>query len=193
MKKKTSNSTQQLIGAKSFTRNGIQTAHGELIFFLVSPTNISVLSRASVYIKERHFMQLLSAQPDIELMCQNDCECFTDNKNYLRQRMEEEKTPVIRDILDQDLHYLDHMQATMSTARQFAFVYRIYGESEEQSLANINRIEKTISEQGFICHRAGKEEIKRLLSVYLGYKVTEDSQPDCDGDHPAVRQWTIPD
>ena len=47
--KKGNTSTQTLLGVKHFSRNGVQTAgHGELAYFLVTPTNISVLSRVSI-------------------------------------------------------------------------------------------------------------------------------------------------
>ena len=63
-------STQALLGVKGFSRNGIQTnGHGEIVFYLVSPTNISVLSRAAVAQKVKHLMTLLSAQPDLEIVC----------------------------------------------------------------------------------------------------------------------------
>lgn len=53
MRKPVKNSgVQQLIGARSFGRNGLLTdGHGELCFYLVRPTNISVLSQNSVTIR----------------------------------------------------------------------------------------------------------------------------------------------
>ena len=44
-RKKKGRSTQELMGIQNFTRYGLATSRGELLFFLVSPTNISVLSR----------------------------------------------------------------------------------------------------------------------------------------------------
>ena len=42
--KKKGRSVQDMIGIKRFTRYGLMTERGELLFYLVSPTNISVLS-----------------------------------------------------------------------------------------------------------------------------------------------------
>ena len=82
--KKGNLSTQDMLGIKSFSRNGIQTnGHGEIVYFTVKPTNISVLSRVAVGIKIKHLMQLLSAQPDIEIICLDARENFDDNKLYL--------------------------------------------------------------------------------------------------------------
>ena len=88
MKRKKGNiSTQALLGVKGFSRNGIQTnGHGEIVFYLVSPTNISVLSRVAVAQKVKHLMTLLSAQPDLEIVCIDARENFDDNKVYLDER-----------------------------------------------------------------------------------------------------------
>ena len=191
-KKKQNNGTQQLIGAKSFSRNGLLTTHGELVFFLVAPTNISVLSQDSVTVKVRHLMQLLSAQPDIEIVCLDDCECFESNKEFLSQRINEEPNPKVKALLDRDRKFLDEIQIAMSTARQFMFVYRLRNDSDEQNFANLNRIEKAVTEQGFDVKRAGKSDIKRFLSIYFGYKLIDEELPDTDGEKSAAK-WVIPD
>lgn len=50
-KKKKGRSTQELVGIKTFTKYGLETTKGELLFYLVSPTNISVLSHINIEIK----------------------------------------------------------------------------------------------------------------------------------------------
>lgn len=192
-KPKQNNGTQQLIGIQSFSRNGIQTdGHGELCFYLVKPTNISVLSQDSITVKVRHLMQLLTAQPDVEICCIDDHECFDGNKEYLKQRIEEEQNPKVRELLDRDLKYLEEIQLEMSTARQFMFVVRLRNDSDDQSFSNLNRIEKAINEQGFNARKADKSDIKRILSIYFGASVTTDELPDTDGEY-AVQKWVIPD
>jgi hypothetical protein len=191
-KKQSNNGTQTLIGLKSFSRNGLLTAHGELVFYLVAPTNISVLSGTSISVKVRHLMQLLTTQPDIEIVCIDDCECFDSNKEHLKNRLEEEANRQVRAILDSDLNFLDEIQIAMSTARQFMFVYRLRNESDEQSFANLNRIEKAITEQGFEVRRAKKSDIKRFLSIYFGHKIVDEELPDMDGEKVA-QKWVIPD
>ena len=73
-KKKKGRSVQEMIGIKTFTKYGLATNKGELIFFLVSPTNISVLSHTNIEIKIRHLMMVLSAIPDIEINCTDSSE-----------------------------------------------------------------------------------------------------------------------
>jgi len=186
-------STQDMLGIKNFSRNGIQTnGHGEIVYFLIKPTNISVLSRTSVGIKIRHLMQLFSAQPNIEIICLDARENFEDNKMFLDSRLETETNHKVRELLERDKVFLDEIQVQMSTAREFMFAVRLRNESDEQSFANLNRIEKTINEQGFDCTRAEKDDVKRILSRYFGFNTDEKQLDDHDGD-TAMEKWIIPD
>lgn len=191
--KKGNISTQELLGVKSFSRNGIQTdGHGELVYFMIMPTNISVLSRVSIGQKVHHLMQLLSAQPDIEIVCTDARENFDDNKLYLDDRAENEPNKKVRDLLLRDKAFLDDIQLQMSTAREFLFVVRLRNESDEQSFANLNRIEKLINEQGFDCKRAERDDVKRILSQYFGVGQTDAPIDDTDGE-TVIQKWIIPD
>ena len=186
-------STQDMLGVKSFSRNGIQTdGHGEIVYFLVKPTNISVLSRVRVGQKVKQLMQLLSVQSDMEILCLDARENFDDSKLYLDERLKEETNACIRNLLERDKVFLDEIQIQMSTAREFLFVVRMRNESDEQSFSNLNRIEQSINEQGFDCRRAEKEDVKRILSRYFGINTDELQLDDYDGDS-AVKKWIIPD
>ena len=175
-------STQDLIGAKTFTKYGLLTNKSELLFFNVSPTNISVLSRTNIEIKIRHLLMVLSAIPNIEIACTDSCECFDDNKNYLSGRLSEEQNAKVRKILKTDIDTLDHMQTEMATARQFMFILRCKGMKQEQIFQTANRTEKIISEQGFEVHRMKKADIKRFLAIYFGASMNGDQIPDVDGE-----------
>ena len=191
--KKGNLSTQAMLGVKSFSRNGIQTnGYGEIVYFLVKPTNISVLSRVSVGQKVKQLMQLLTVQPDIEIMCLDARENFDDNKLYLDARLEDETNALIRELLERDKVFLDEIQVQMSTAREFLFAVRMRNEADEQSFSTLNRIEKSINEQGFDCNRAEKDDVKRILSRYFGINTDETQLDDHDGD-TAMEKWFIPD
>ena len=191
--KKGNLSTQAMLGVKSFSRNGIQTnGYGEIVYFLVKPTNISVLSRVSVGQKVKQLMQLLTVQPDIEIICLDARENFDDNKLYLDARLEDETNALIRKLLERDKVFLDEIQVQMSTAREFLFAVRMRNESDEQSFSTLNRIEKSINEQGFDCTRAEKDDVKRILSRYFGINTDETQLDDHDGD-TAMEKWFIPD
>ena len=95
-KKKKGRSVQDMMGIQTFTKYGLLTDKGELLFYLVSPTNISVLSYVNIEIKIRHLMMVLSVIPDIEIACTDSSECFDDNKAYLQGRLEVEQNSRIR-------------------------------------------------------------------------------------------------
>lgn len=180
-KRKKGRSVQDLIGIKTFTKYGLATNRGELLFYLVSPTNISVLSHTNIEIKIRHLMMVLSAIPDIEITCTDSSECFDDNKSYLSGRLSEEQNPKIQKIIQKDIDFLDHIQMEMATARQFLFVARLKDKKEKQAFEAANRIEKTISEQGFEVRRMKKADIKRFLALYFETSMNGEQMPDIDG------------
>lgn len=181
-KKRKGHSVQDLIGIKTFTKYGLATNKGELLFYLVSPTNISVLSHVNIEIKIRHLMMVLSAVPDIEITCTDSSECFDDNKAYLTKRTEAEQNPKVRKIIKNDIDYLDAMQMEMATARQFMFIARLKNTKDKQTFDTANRIEKVISEQGFETHRMKKNEIKRFLALYFDASMNGEQIPDTDGE-----------
>lgn len=182
-------STRQLIGAKEITDYSLVTyGQGELVYFIVKPTNISVLSEASVGARIYALMTVLKGVAEIEMLCLNSRESFEDNKRFLRSRMEQEENPVVRKLLEKDLTHLDRIQVQMATAREFLILIRLREEKEAEIFPYLARIEKSLKEQGFSVKRADKEDIKRLLAVYYEQNVTTEKFEDFDGE-----RWIIPD
>lgn len=181
-KKKKGHSVQDLIGITKFTQYGVETNRGELVFYAIAPTNISVLSSVNIENKIRHFMMLLSALPDIEFACTDASECFDNNKMYLQSRYEEEPNSKVKKILKNDMDFLDDIQIEMATARQFIFVTRYRSQNPEHVFSSSNKVEKLISEQGFEVRRMRKEDIKRFFALYFGASMNGEKMPDVDGE-----------
>lgn len=181
-KKKKGQSVQDLIGIKTFTKYGLETNKGELLFYQVAPTNISVLSYVNIEIKIRHLMMVLSSIPDIEIVCTDSSECFDDNKVFLHDRYDEETNPKVRKIIKKDIEFLDQIQMEMATARQFLFIARCKKMKPSQVFRTANSIEQTITEQGFETHRLKKDEIKRFLALYFDASMNGEQMPDVDGE-----------
>ena len=175
-------SVQELIGIRTFTKYGLMTGRGELLFFRVAPTNISVLSHANIEVKIRRLMMVLSALPDIEIVCTDSSECFDDNKAYLTARLEAEENGRVKRLIKKDIDFLDTIQIEMAAARQFFFVARLKGQKEKQVFETANRIESKISGEGFEVHRLKKTEIKRILALYFDASMQGDTIPDIDGE-----------
>lgn len=182
-------STRQLIGAKEVTDYSLVTyGQGELVYFIVKPSNISVLSEASIGARIYALMTVLKGVAEIEILCLNSRESFENNKQFLKMRMEQEDNPVIRKLLEKDQNHLDRIQVQMATAREFLILIRLKDEKESEVFPYLSRIEKSLKEQGFSVKRADKEDIKRLLAVYYEQNVTTEKFEDFDGE-----RWIIPE
>ena len=182
-------STRQFIGAKEITDYSLVTyGQGELVYFIVKPTNISVLSESSVGARIYALMTVLKGVAEIEMLCLHSRESFEDNKRFLKSQMEQEENPVIRRLLEQDQTHLDRIQVQMATAREFLIMLRLKDEKESDIFPYLSRIEKSLKEQSFSVKRADKEDIKRILAVYYEQNVTTEKFEDFDGE-----RWIIPE
>ena len=181
--RKGKNSVQSLIGFERFTRFGVKTDKAEIALSSVEPTNISVLSAANIDTKIRHLMTLLSTVPDLEIIALDSCECFDSNKIYVKERLEIEENESVRKLLEADHSFLDEIQAEMSSARQFMFAIRFRREKDEQIFNVINRVDKAITEHGFVARRMTKPEIKRMLALYFGTSISGEEIPDIEGEN----------
>ncbi|MBE6034099.1 MAG: hypothetical protein E7222_05295 [Clostridiales bacterium] len=184
--KKHNNSTRELMGITKITDYSLVTPYGELVYFIIHPTNISVLSESSVSSRIYALMSVLKGIAEIEMLCLNSKENFDDNKEYLKKRMEEEENPIIRKLLMQDSTNLDRMQVQMATAREFLIIIRLKNEKESDVFPYLCRIEKSLKDQGFTARRADNPDIKRILGVYFEQNVTTDRYEDFDGE-----RWVV--
>ncbi len=182
LKRKKGNSVQELMGIKSFSKYGIKTDKGELAYFLVSPTNISVLSYANIDAKINNLKLVFATYPGIEIICTDASECFDANKAYISKRIEEENNPKVNKLLKKDMAFLDRIQIEMATARQFFFAVRFKNKKDEQIFSEINDIANNISREGFEIKRMKKEDIKRLLALYFDASINGEQLPDYDGE-----------
>lgn len=181
--------TRQLINTKGLTDFSLLTYHGdELVFFSVQPTNLSVLSEESLSARIYALMTVLKGVAELEFICLNSRENFESNKSFLRERLETERNPNVRALLEADLNHLDRIQVQMATAREFLIVLRLRNQKQNEVFPYLNRIEKNLREQGFVTKRAEPEDMKRILAVYFEQNVTSEKFENFDGE-----RWIIPD
>ena len=95
-------STRQLMGIDDITDYSIATRMGELVFFIIKPTNISVLPDAGVGARIYALLNVVKGMAEIEMLALNSKESFENNKAFYRRRANEEELPVIRKLLEQD-------------------------------------------------------------------------------------------
>ena len=181
-----SENTRMLMGIEEITEYGIKTQKGELVYFVIKPSNISVLSESSIEARIYSLMTVMKSISEIEICCLNSRESFEENKTYLKERAEHEGNQVVRNLLEEDLKHLDSIQAFSATAREFLIQIRLKGEKQGEIMPYLSRIEKLLSEQGFAAKKADKEDIKQILAVYFEQNVTTEKFEDYDGE-----RWKI--
>lgn len=174
-------STRQLMGIDRLTEHGMKTANGELIFYLISPDNLSVLSSEGVRGRVRALTDLLRGMESIELLALDSRESFLSNKHWYQERLEKEELPALRELLRQDMAHLDEIQSSSASAREFALVYRIDDKSGDDA-GYLAQIEKRIRDCGFHVRIAEEQDIKRLLAVYYQQDVTTEHFESFDGE-----------
>lgn len=64
-------STKQLLGIEGITEYSLKTASNEAVFFSIKPSNISVMSEASLSAKIYSLMSVLKGLTEIEMMLYN--------------------------------------------------------------------------------------------------------------------------
>ena len=181
--------TRQLMGIKAITEYGLETdQHGALVYFIVQPTNLSVLSESSIGARIYALMNVLKGVAEIEMLALNSRESFEDNKNFLQERIQEEENPAVRKLLELDRKHLDQIQVQMATAREFLILIRILEEKQADIFPYLSRIERSLKEQNFSVKRADQEDIKRILAVYYEQNVTTEKFEDIDGE-----RWILPE
>lgn len=174
-------STQQLMGIQRITAHGVTTERGEMVFFLVRPDNLTVLSAEGVRARITALTNLLCAEPAVELMALDSRESFQPNKAYYQARLDKETVPALRNLLQQDLKHLDEIQSASASAREFLLILRPEGKAIPDE-AGLRQMEKALCDHGISVHLAEEQDVKRLLAVYYQHDVTTDFFEDADGE-----------
>lgn len=174
-------STQQLLGVREIRDSRIVTEDGSLAFFILQPDNLSVLPEAGIRARIRQLTNLLGAVDHVELLAMNSRESFARNRAYYLKRAQQEPEPAIRALLQKDRAHLDSIQMHMTLAREFCLLIRMREEKEEAAEALLRHLEESFRDSGFVIRLAGREDLKRILAVYVEQNVTNDRLDDYDG------------
>ena len=181
-KDKAACSTRQLMGIEEIKDYCIATRMGNLVFFIIKPTNISVLPDSSISARIYALLNVVKGQAEIEMLALNSKESFERNKDFYRERLNQEELPAVRRLLEQDSKHLDRIQVLMASSREFYILVRLQGKKESDVFSYLSRIEKSIKDNGFTVRRAAEEDLKRMLGVYFEQNVTTERYEDHDGE-----------
>lgn len=170
------------MGISQLTEHGAKTAGGELVFFMIKPDNLSVLSSEGIRGRIKNLTDLLCATQEVRLLALDSRESFQRNKDWYRQRLETEELPAIRALLRQDAAHLDEIQAATASAREFALVYRLGPQESGEDVGRLRQTEQALRDLGFHARLAEEQDIKRVLAVYYQQDVTTEWFENYDGE-----------
>lgn len=180
-------STRQLMGISQLTEHGVKVIGGELVFYLIQPDNLSVLSPEGVRDRVRALSDLLRTSAEVIMVAVDSRESFQHNKDYYRARLEEETIPAIRELLRQDMDHLDTIQAGTASSREFALLCRMDAQSASNP-TQLAQMEKRIHSHGFRVRLATEQDIKRILAVYYQQDAFTDIFDNYDGESEVIRR-----
>lgn len=181
----TKKSTREEIGAVNIEPNGVETSKNDfLVYFLVQPDNIAVLSETAVRTKIMALSGVMKGYDCIEFSCINSRENFDSNKNFYKERLEKEHSQKVRELLEKDIAHLDRVQIQTASAREFLFILRFknYNFESNDVQTGISRMEKLLKDEGFTSRLAAKDDIKRLCAVYYVQNITQIYFDNYDGE-----------
>ena len=174
-------STRQLMGIRKLLPHGVAIPGGSLVFFLIHPDNLSVLSAEGIRQRVTALSNLFRAEEQVEVLGLDSRESFQQNQVYYQTRLEEETTPKIRELLQKDISYLDEIQTTSASSREFFLVLRM----EEQAALDeggLRQKEKSLCDHGISVRLAEEQDVKRLLVSYYLHDADPESLEDVDGE-----------
>ena len=174
-------STRQLMGIRKLLPHGVAIPGGSLVFFLIHPDNLSVLSAEGIRQRVTALSNLFRAEEQVEVLGLDSRESFQQNQGYYQTRLEEETTPKIRELLQKDISYLDEIQTTSASSREFVLVLRM----EEQAALDeggLRQKEKALCDHGISVRLAEEQDVKRLLVSYYLRDADPESLEGVDGE-----------
>ena len=174
-------STRQLMGIRKLLPHDVAIPGGSLVFFLIHPDNLSVLSAEGIRQRVTALSNLFRAEEQVEVLGLDSRESFQQNQVYYQTRLEEETTPKIRELLQKDISYLDEIQTTSASSREFVLVLRM----EEQAALDeggLRQKEKSLCDHGISVRLAEEQDVKRLLVSYYLHDADPESLEDVDGE-----------
>ena len=89
-KKRGKKSVQNLLGLQGFTTYGLKTTGGELVYFAIQPTNISVLSHVNIEIKIRTCSWCSQPCLTWRWPVLDSAQRFDDNQQFMESRIRQE-------------------------------------------------------------------------------------------------------
>ena len=182
--KKNNDCVQSFLGIKSVEDDHLLTTNNqELYYFAVQPTNVSVLSNEQIGVLVRSLSNVISQLDQAEIICTDSSQNYEENLNHLKALADNETNAYIRQLDNQDIQHLDNIRANTATSRVFYLLVRCNNnDSKTDKSRFISTVLQICKEHKLQVKLAKKEEIKKLVSIYLEQNTYEEQIQDFDGE-----------
>ncbi|MDR0572090.1 MAG: hypothetical protein LBG48_04535 [Rickettsiales bacterium] len=165
--------TLQFLSIANIDKEYIELQNGDyLIFFRVSPKNISAMSEKKIREEINNFKTALSlTKHNLELIAFSSYENYDDVVQDYYHRIEfyrrENQDDIRISILESDIEYLNEINATRSGAKEFFIVLRINIIGRKNMYFSIRETEKLITEGGLNPQIVKGHKLFEIIQVYL--------------------------
>lgn len=182
---KTNNSRlQNFFEIKEINENCLLTTKNEELYYLqITPKNLSVLSKEGKRALVTQLSNIIGGLPQSELLCLNSTQSYETNKQYLKNRSENESNAAVKTLNEKDIEFLDKIRISMATSRIFFLLIRQKAnfDTPQIRLQNVNEAVQKCKENNFDVTVSPKEVIKKMLAIYLEQNIYQDELPEYDG------------
>lgn len=174
---------QDFFEIKELKENCLLTTRNEELYYIqVTPINISVQSDHTVSSLITSLSNIVRNLENCEILCLNSSQNYNDNKQHLIDLKNQEQNENIKRLDEEDIKYLDDIRADMATSRVFFIVVRCHAlTSDNEKKRKISDALQICREHKFRVEVAGKEKIKKMLSIYLEQNIYNEELSDYDG------------
>ncbi|MBE6834264.1 hypothetical protein [Faecalispora sporosphaeroides] len=153
-------------------------------FLIIAPVNLNVVSKGVIETLVGNLEKAIGQIGTLEFLCVNSAQDYETNKRFFHRRMALEQNDTLREIDQMDIEFLDDIQVQMATSREFLIVLRFQArESVQQVMTILDKARKIMAENGFNVQAAGKEDIKKILAIYLEQNIYDGNMQNFDGEY----------
>ena len=176
-------SVKSEIGITGLGDGTIIKANGtRIVFFAIEPSNLAVLSEYNIQNKIMSLANLMQSVGQIEMYALDARENYSENRNFIRKRIKEEKNPNIKKALMREERFIKSIEAESSTARQFLLAFSIPKGMEAKGENQLAHFQQLANASLLNIKRLDLDDIKTILAVYYKNDTTTDHFDNFDGE-----------
>ena len=176
-------SVKSEIGITGLGDGTIIKANGtRIVFFAIEPSNLAVLSEYNIQNKIMSLANLMQSVGQIEMYALDARENYSENRNFIRKRIKEEKNPNIKKALMREERFIKSIEAESSTARQFLLAFSIPKGLEAKGENQLAHFQQLANASLLNIKRLDLDDIKTILAVYYKNDTTTDHFDNFDGE-----------